>query len=89
MTDSFIVYRNPMEAAIWDSVMNNPIIVVQVLMFIVLALVLTAVIVSWYEKLDNKYFHFSRNIDTAITRILVILCIVLSGWLSFFVVPNL
>lgn len=89
MTDSFVVYRNPVEAAIWDSVMNNPMIVVHVLMFIVLSLVLTAVIVSWYEKLDSKYFHFSRKKNDVITKIIILISIVFSGWISFFVIPSL
>lgn len=59
-TQSIIVYRNPLEAAMWESVMNSdsPIILI-----VILALVISVVLFIVYEWVCRRSFRIKRVLD--------------------------
>ncbi len=88
MTDSFIIYRNPVEAAVWDSVINNPMIVVSIFGFMILTLVTVAVLSSALDHVKRRT-RMSWEQHTTIIRILIVLAVICNGYLMFFLLPSL
>lgn len=88
MTESFIIYRNPVEAAVWNSVMDNPMFIVSIFGFMILTLVMVAVLSSALDHVKRRT-KMSWEQHTTIIRILIVLAVICNGYLMFFLLPSL
>lgn len=86
MTDSFIVYRNPLEAAMWETLQGNPMVIVHTLaaFLIVLVLVVTG---AWaLEKLE-KVVIIKPKMHNTLMRVIIVLSFVIGFFVAFFMLP--
>lgn len=73
-TQSIIVYRNPMEAAMWESIMNSDF---PIILFIVLALIISVTLFLIYDKVNRHLpcrvaLILDRRSDAVIALILAV-----------------
>ena len=61
-TQSIIVYRNPMEAAMWEGIMNSDF---PIILFCILTLIISVALFLIYDKVKR---HLSYRVDKALNR---------------------
>jgi sulfite exporter TauE/SafE len=85
MTESIIIYTNPVTATIWNNLMENPLIMIYILAF---GLITIPLIIIGYGLLD-KYNMKNKDIKNMIGKIIILISGCIGLYLSFFVLPGI
>ena len=78
-----IVYRNPMEAALWNSTSSNPDVVLGIIIWMVLTVPIIVLMFNVFSRFDNRNMRTRRTRSSSPQQILVVLGCVISAAITY------